>query len=75
MPEITPTPTPTLPQIATIIIKNYTALEWSNNNPKLFVGEFGYENDTGKLKVGDGNTHWNLLPYICKRAVNCLPTN
>ena len=23
----------------------------------------GYEKDTGKLKIGDGVTAWNLLPY------------
>jgi|688.fasta_scaffold150287_4 hypothetical protein len=66
----TPTPTPT-PQAVTIILKNYTELEWKNLNPILSVGEFGYENDTGFLKIGDGLTRWNLLDYSCNRIVSC----
>lgn len=27
-------------------------------------GEPGFETDTGKLKIGDGLTPWNALPYI-----------
>ena len=36
---------------------------WSRNNPILRAAEPGYELDTGKLKIGDGVTHWNDLPY------------
>ena len=46
-----------------------TAEEWSNSLPQpggevLRLGEPGYEKDTGKLKVGDGVTPWNSLPYL-----------
>lgn len=40
-----------------------TAANWTAANPTLASGEFGYETDTGKLKLGDGATAWNSLPY------------
>jgi hypothetical protein len=33
-------------------------------NPVLFKGEPGYEDDTRKLKIGDGENHWLDLEYI-----------
>ena len=72
---INPTPTP---QPATIIFKNYTENEWIKINPILSIGEFGYENDTGRLKIGDGETRWSLLNYYCNRILFCptaTPTN
>lgn len=35
--------------------------QWTNEI--LFSGEFGYETDTGKLKIGDGITQWSSLAY------------
>ena len=40
-----------------------TAADWTSNNPTLAAGEFGYETDTTKFKVGDGSTAWNSLSY------------
>ena len=37
---------------------------WTSTNPILQAGEPGFESDTYKLKIGDGITTWNLLPYI-----------
>ena len=37
---------------------------WTSTNPILQAGEPGFETDTYKLKIGDGITRWNLLPYI-----------
>lgn len=37
--------------------------KWIVNNPILLDGEFGYETDTTFLKIGDGATTWNYLPY------------
>lgn len=37
---------------------------WTSVNPTLLSGEIAYETDTGKIKVGDGSTLWNALPYI-----------
>jgi hypothetical protein len=32
------------------------AADWTENNPILLTGEIGYESDTGKFKIGDGDT-------------------
>lgn len=37
---------------------------WTEQNLILGPGEPGFELDTGKLKVGNGTTPWNELPYI-----------
>ena len=41
-----------------------TAAQWTNANPTLASGEFGFESDTGKFKVGDGSTAWSSLNYF-----------
>lgn len=41
-----------------------TASNWQINNIVLLSGEIGYESDTHKVKIGDGTTEWNSLPYI-----------
>jgi len=40
------------------------AANWSIKNPTLASGEFGYETDTVRLKIGDGSTSWNYLAYF-----------
>jgi microcystin-dependent protein len=40
-----------------------TAAQWTAANPVMAQGEPGYESDTGKLKMGDGLTHWSSLSY------------
>ena len=49
---------------AKIQLRNDTAANWRLQNPVLDVGELGIETDTKKIKIGDGNTYWNTLPYI-----------
>ncbi len=44
--------------------KHDTAANWTTDNPKLLVGQFGFETDTNKLKCGDGDNFWNDLDYI-----------
>jgi hypothetical protein len=51
-------------------IRRDTAANWISNNPTLAAGEFGYETDTGKLKIGDGSTVWNSLDEITFDSVN-----
>lgn len=48
---------------AKIQVRKGTAAQWTNANPTLLAGEFGYETDTGKLKIGDGTTAWATLGY------------
>ena len=44
-------------------IRRDTAANWTSANPTLSAGEFGFETDTYKLKIGDGSTAWNSLNY------------
>jgi hypothetical protein len=37
--------------------------QWSALNPVLMAGEPGVEKETDNLKIGDGRTPWNKLPY------------
>ena len=49
---------------ATLILRNDNAAAWASRNPTLAKGEIGAEIDTGLLKVDDGVTAFNSLPYI-----------
>jgi hypothetical protein len=55
-----------------------TAANWATNNPVLGVGEIGIEIDVAapatapKLKVGNGVTAWNTLPYLAAAAAGAL---
>lgn len=40
-----------------------TASQWTAANPTLSAGEFGFETDTGKFKLGNGSTAWASLGY------------
>jgi hypothetical protein len=40
-----------------------TAAEWTARNTLLLPGEVGLETDTQKIKIGDGVTRWQSLPY------------
>lgn len=57
---------PTVPK--RIQLRHDTSTNWSSANPLLLAGEFAYETDTGKVKVGDGSNRWNSLPYITDGA-------
>ena len=46
-----------------IQLRRGTASEWTSANPILAQGEFGYESDTSKFKVGDGTASWTALDY------------
>ena len=45
-----------------------TAAQWTAADPTLAAGEFGFETDTGKAKIGDGTTAWTLLTYALTGA-------
>lgn len=40
-----------------------TESQWSSVNPVLSSGEIGFNLTNSKIKVGDGYTPWNNLPY------------
>ena len=45
-------------------VRNSLADEWEVRNPTLAEGEFGVENDTLLVKLGDGLRDWAHLPYL-----------
>ena len=47
----------------TIQLKRGSQKAWEKLNIVLEVGEPGFEKDTNRLKIGDGLTPWNDLPY------------
>jgi hypothetical protein len=49
--------------VTQIQIRRGTASQWTSANPTLASGEFGYESDTGKFKLGNGSTAWTSLSY------------
>ena len=46
-----------------IQLRRGTASQWTAANPILSEGEFGYESDTTKFKVGNGTASWTELAY------------
>lgn len=49
-----------------LVLRNGTAAQWNEANPVLLKGEVGLENDTKRLKIGDGIAAWDELPYSDK---------
>ena len=48
----------------TIRLRRDASSAWVSNNPILALGEPGFETDTRRLKIGDGSTAWNDLPFL-----------
>jgi hypothetical protein len=53
-----------MPRETNIEIRKGSKAAWESTNPVLEPGEPGFETDTKKLKLGDGTTAWNNLPYF-----------
>ena len=49
--------------VTQIQVRRGTAAQWTSTNPTLAAGEWGYETDTGKVKIGNGSTAWSSLSY------------
>lgn len=45
-------------------LRSGAAALWASANPVLLAGEPGFETDTKKLRIGDGVTAFNALPFI-----------
>lgn len=45
------------------------AATWEKNNPILQAGEPGFVLDENRLKIGDGITAWNELPYLGENSI------
>ena len=46
-----------------IKLRRGTAVQWASANPTLSLGEFGFEYNTQRFKIGDGINDWNTLSY------------
>jgi hypothetical protein len=46
-----------------IQLRRDTASNWTSNNPTLAAGEFGWESDTNRFKIGTGSSNWQSLGY------------
>lgn len=46
-----------------IQLRNDTSAAWSAANPVLMQGEVGIDRDSGRIKIGNGVTPWNGLPF------------
>jgi hypothetical protein len=51
-----------------LAVRHDTAANWTSADPILASGEFGYESDTGELKIGDGTSLWSALDYLIQAA-------
>ncbi len=49
-----------------IQLRRGTSSNWSTENPVLLEGEVAIElnNNRNRIKIGDGVTAWNALPYF-----------
>lgn len=45
-------------------VRRGSSSRWELKNPILDSGEWGYETDTGKFKIGNGLSRWLDLPYF-----------
>lgn len=50
--------------MTTILLRRGDAAWWTAENPVLNNGEPGFEEDTGRYKIGDGVTPWGDLEYF-----------
>lgn len=60
---------------AKIIIRGGTTAEWESKNPILDMREVGAESCTDgivRMKIGNGTTAWNDLPYIASEKLSEL---
>jgi hypothetical protein len=50
-----------------------TAADWQTANPVLRNDLIAFEFEAGsssyRTKIGDGITHWNLLPYVSDASI------
>ena len=47
-----------------IQLRRGLASVWTSTDPKLAIGEIGYETDTNMFKIGNGADVWHILPYF-----------
>jgi len=61
-----------MPVVTQVQVRRGTAAQWTSANPTLASGEWGFETDTNKLKIGNGSTAWNSLSYAVTGALGTV---
>lgn len=61
--------------MATIQFKRGTAARWAELNLVLEAGQPGFVTDENRMKIGDGDTAWNDLPYMGEGCVQNYATH
>lgn len=52
-----------------IKIRRATSSEWLSANPVLALGELGADITLNRLKIGDGVSNWQALPFADNRRI------
>lgn len=47
-----------------VTLRHDISSTWTLFNPILLKGEVGIETDTGRMKIGDGESKWDVLEYM-----------
>ena len=55
-------------------LRGDTAANWESKNPVLLRNEPGFDTTNNRLKMGDGSTAWNDLPFLAPEVVDDLIT-
>lgn len=55
-------------------LRGDTAANWESKNPVLLRNEPGYDTTNNRLKMGDGTSAWNDLPFLAPEVVDDLIT-
>lgn len=53
-----------------IKLRRDTTANWATDNPVLAEGETGWDTDLLRVKLGDGVTAWNALPWAADEAAS-----
>jgi microcystin-dependent protein len=56
-----------------IQVRRGLGVDWTSKNPILLAGEFGLDESTSGIKIGNGVQSWNSLPYFAGTASITAP--
>lgn len=57
----------------TFKLRRESALRWAAADPILADGEPGFEHDTGRFKIGNGQAKWSELEYFVPEGGGNFP--
>ena len=63
-----------MPDFIKIKIRRGTSADWASSTPVLALGEIAADMDKHGLKVGNGTSRWNDLPFCSPEIINDLVT-